>query len=109
DRRARLEWIPGAPVVGGVPLPSRPLAYVLWGLGLAGLSLAWVLLRRRTVEPGHGIGVGTVAAITAVWMLPLLFAPAMGSRDVYSYVAHGELAAPGGEPGRAQPASPGLP
>jgi alpha-1,6-mannosyltransferase len=108
DRRARLEWIPDAPLLGGLPLPSRPLGYVLWGLGLAGLSLAWVLLRRRTVEPRHGVSLGAVAAIAGLWMLPLLFAPAMGSRDVYSYVAHGELAAQGVDPGTGEPADLGL-
>ena len=108
DRHARVEWIPDAPVLGGLPWPSRPLGYVLWALGLAGLSLAWVLLRQRTVQPGHGIRIATVAGIAALWMLPLLFAPAMGSRDVYSYVAHGELAAEGLDPGMAEPADLGL-
>jgi alpha-1,6-mannosyltransferase len=108
DRRARLEWIPDAPLLGGLPLPSRPLAYVLWAVGLAGLSLAWVLLRRRSVEPDHGLRLATVAGMAALWMLPLLFAPAMGSRDVYSYVAHGELAAQGVDPGEVAPAGLGL-
>jgi hypothetical protein len=108
DRRARMAWIPDAPLIGALALPSRPLGYVLWGLGLAGVSVAWVLLRRRTVEPGHGIGVGTVTAIAALWMVPLLFAPAIGSRDVYSYVAHGELTAQGLDPGQAEPADLGL-
>ena len=108
DRRARLPWIPDAPLLGGLPLPSRPLGYVLWGVGLGGLSLAWVLLRRRTVEPDHGISVAAVAAIAALWMLPVLFVPAIGSRDVYSYVAHGELAAQGVDPGQAEPADLGL-
>ena len=66
--------------------------YVLWAAGVALLSAAWVLLRRRTAIAGHGIAVGTVAAIAALWMVPLLLAPPIGSRDVYSYVAHGELA-----------------
>src|SRR5262249_35986925 len=42
DRRARLGWIPDAPILGALPLPSRPLGYVLWALGLGGLSVAWV-------------------------------------------------------------------
>src|SRR5262245_48729463 len=108
DRRARLVWLRDAPVLGSLPLPSRPLGYVLWAVGLAALSVAWVLLRRVTVSPGHGVRLGTVALIAGLWMLPLLFAPAMGSRDVYSYVAHGELAAQGLDPGRAEPADLGL-
>ncbi len=108
DRRSRLRWLDGAPVVGAVPLPSRVLAYGLWGLGVGLLSLAWVLLRRRSVTSGHGLTVGVVAAIAALWMLPLLLAPPMGSRDVYSYVAHGELAAQGLDPGEVAPAGLGL-
>jgi alpha-1,6-mannosyltransferase len=108
DRRGRLTWLQGVPILGAVPLPSRPLAYVLWGLGLAGLSGAWLLLRRRTVVSGHGVAVSTVAAIAALWMLPLLAAPPMGSRDVYSYVAHGELAAEGLDPGEVAPVDLGL-
>ena len=84
------------------------MAYVLWALGVALLSGAWVLLRRRTVAPGHGLTVGTVGAIAALWMLPLLLVPPIGSRDVYSYVAHGELAAQGLDPGEVAPVGLGL-
>ena len=108
DRRSRLRWLDGAPIVGSLPLPSRPLAYLLWGLGIALLSAAWVLLRRRTVAPGHGLTCGVVATMAGLWMLPLLLAPPMGSRDVYSYVAHGELEAQGLDPGEVAPFDLGL-
>src|SRR2546423_15022032 len=58
DRRFRLRWLDGVPVLGSVPLPSRALAYVVWAVGLALLSGAWILLRRRTVERHHGLTVG---------------------------------------------------
>src|SRR5262249_47021185 len=68
----------------------------------------WVLLRRRTSIAGHGVAAGTVVALAALWMAPLLLAPPMGSRDVYSYVAHGELAAQGIDPGVDPPLRLGL-
>jgi hypothetical protein len=108
DRRFRLRWLDGAPVVGALPLPPRFVGYVLWAVGVALLSAAWVLLRRRTAIAGHGIGVGTVAGIAALWMAPLLLVPPTGSRDVYSYVAHGELAAQGADPGEVPPFGLGL-
>jgi len=52
--------------------------------------------------------VGMVAAIAGLWMLPLLLGPPIGSRDVYSYVAHGELAAQGIDPGELAPVGLGL-
>src|SRR4051794_40196476 len=108
DRRFRLRWLDGVPVLGAVPQPPRFVAYVLWAVGMALLSAAWVLLRRRTVVPAHGLTVGTVGAIAALWMLPLLLVPPIGSRDVYSYVAHGELAAEGLDPGAVEPVGLGL-
>src|SRR5262245_6293895 len=93
DRRFRLRWMDGVPVLGSLPLPSRPLGYLLWGVGLAALSSAWVLLRRQTVRPGHGIPVAAVAAVAVLWTVPLVVAPPIGSRDAYSYAAYGELAA----------------
>ncbi len=108
DRRFRLRWLDGAPIVGALPLPPRLVAYVLWAVGVVLLSAAWVLLRRRTAFTGHGLGVGTVAGIAALWMLPLLLVPPIGSRDVYSYVAHGELAAQGADPGEVAPVGLGL-
>src|SRR4051812_39822475 len=108
DRRFRLRWLDGTPVLGALPLPSRFFGYVLWVAGVALLSVAWVLLRRRTAVAGHGLTLGAVAAIAALWMLPLLLAPPVGSRDVYSYVAHGELAAQGLDPGETAPIGLGL-
>jgi hypothetical protein len=98
----------GVPVLGSVPLPSRVLGFVLWGFGLAALSAAWVLLRRRTSAPGHDVTVAVVAGLALLWTMPLLLAPPMGSRDVYSYVAHGELAAQGMDPGSVAPSGLGL-
>jgi hypothetical protein len=108
DRRFRVPWLDGAPIVGAIAEPSRFVAYVLWAVGVVGLSAAWVLLRRRTSVAGHGLTVGLVAAVAGLWMLPLLLVPPIGSRDVYSYVAHGELAAQGIDPGEEAPVGLGL-
>jgi hypothetical protein len=108
DRRFRLRWMYGVPVLGSIPLPSRFLGFVLWVVGLAALSAAWVLLRRRTSVPGHDVTVAVVAGLALLWTVPLLLAPPMGSRDVYSYVAHGELAAQGLDPGTVPPSGLGL-
>jgi hypothetical protein len=108
DSRFRLRWLDGEPVLGAVPQPPRFVGYVLWAVGMVLLSAAWVLLRRRTAAAGHGLTVGTVAAIAGLWMLPLVLVPPIGSRDVYSYVAHGELAAQGRDPGEVAPIALGL-
>ncbi|MDP9795269.1 hypothetical protein J2S43_003781 [Catenuloplanes nepalensis] len=51
-------------------------------LGLAGLITAWLLIARR--PPARGL------LLTGVlWQLPFLFAPPIGSRDVYSYACQG--------------------
>src|SRR5947207_5667754 len=108
DRRFRRRWFDGTRVLGALPLPPRGVAYVLWAVGAVLLSAAWVLLRRRTAVAGHRVALGTVGGIAALWILPLLLVPPIGSRDVYSYVAHGELAARGADPGAVAPVGLGL-
>jgi hypothetical protein len=108
EQRSPGGWLEDVPLVGALPVVDHPAAYVLWALGLAGLSAAWVLLRRRTVVAGHGVSVPTIVGLAALWMAPLLLAPPMTSRDVYSYVAHGELASRGIDPGVEPPLRLGL-
>ncbi|MEQ3551001.1 polyprenol phosphomannose-dependent alpha 1,6 mannosyltransferase MptB [Pseudonocardia nematodicida] len=90
----------GAPVVGAFALAGG-----VAGTGL--LVLAWALLGRpvlRGPAPSPAWSVRTLAA----WTAPLLFAPPLFSRDVYSYLAQGEVARRGLDPHVVGPAT-GLP
>lgn len=67
------------------------LAVVVAGLALA--SVAWLSLVSATRSPEHGEAarLGAVRRATAVWVLPLLLAPPMFSRDGWSYAAQGVM------------------
>ncbi|MFP5020912.1 polyprenol phosphomannose-dependent alpha 1,6 mannosyltransferase MptB [Pseudonocardia phyllosphaerae] len=89
---------------GAWALWVRPSAVAL-GAGVAGLGLvvlAWVLLARAAPSPGWA------GRTVAVWTAPLLVAPPLFSRDAWSYLAQGALAAGGADPHRVGPAG-GLP
>lgn len=97
---------------GGVlvrdPLLSRgPLSWVRYGHGLLlatgilylGFGLivwAWVRLGRHVLA--GRVGGRAVAVASACWTVPLLFAPPLFTRDVYSYFAQGALALGGHDP-----------
>lgn len=88
------------PVGGGwpVPLPRIPggpavLPVLLAHFGgLVLLARAWLALRRA--RPATA----TTVAVAALWAVPLLLGPPIASRDAYSYVAQGEIAAAGLDP-----------
>ena len=97
----------GAPRTSGwwewtVPLiPVRPTSPVIPALGIfyAGVILmcrAWTWLRQATrakkLHSRH------VLALAVFWIVPLLLGPPLASRDVYSYIGTGELAASGRNP-----------
>src|SRR5690349_21333437 len=53
-RGAQGRWLGGTPVLRSVPLPPRVVCFVLWGVGLALLSLAWWALHeiaRKDSQP----------------------------------------------------------
>lgn len=80
---------------------GRDLAnLVLYG-GLALIVLAWVRLGRDTWAGRTSVR-GMVLAV-GVWTLPLLIAPPLFSRDIYSYLAQGALALHGYDPYVAGP------
>src|ERR1700760_3154946 len=54
-------------------------------LCLAWLGLGWSLRRAPEVRPGR------VLLIGALWCAPLVLGPPLFSRDIYSYMAQGEL------------------
>lgn len=59
------------------------------------LALAWLGLVHlaRTLPGGRRVRLVTVWVVGALWAIPLLAAPPLQSRDAYSYVAQGEMAA----------------
>lgn len=79
-----LPGIPGGPAV-------LPVLLAHFG-GLVLLARAWLALRRA--RPAAAITV----AVAALWAVPLLLGPPIGSRDAYSYLAQGEVAAAGFDP-----------
>lgn len=66
-------------------------------LGIAMLLQSWLVL-------GHDVMHGRLISTTrlrwtlAIWCAPLVFAPPLFSRDVYSYYAQGQLMNAGGDP-----------
>ncbi|GIF76790.1 polyprenol phosphomannose-dependent alpha 1,6 mannosyltransferase MptB [Asanoa siamensis] len=72
---------PGTPGVGFW------LGLTGWVVGLAILSGAWWRIGRRL----DGVSSRWVLGTGALWATPLLLAPALASRDVYSYACQGEI------------------
>lgn len=81
---------------------GHDLATAVLYIGLGLVVWAWVRLGRM-VRNRH---VGSAAVLTAVvaWTLPLLFAPPLFSKDIYSYLAQGQLALNGLDPYEVGPA-----
>ncbi|MFC4150621.1 polyprenol phosphomannose-dependent alpha 1,6 mannosyltransferase MptB [Micromonospora mangrovi] len=83
--------------------PYGPLVIGCWLLGTSLLVGAWWALR-------HGAPSTRWAHRTAgLWLLPLLAAPPLGSRDVYSYACQGWTWAQGADPYRVGVAAAGCP
>jgi alpha-1,6-mannosyltransferase len=107
----------GALGAGAVPLPNPLAGLRLVGLparnptislavayaGVVLVALAWssIALRWRAQQrPSRP----ELARAAATWLAPLLFAPPLFSRDVYSYLAQGAIFARGLDPYRLGPA-----
>jgi hypothetical protein len=86
----------------------RGVGWVVWIAGLALLSAAWIGLHRLARTGSPRLTVGRVVAVAGAWIVPLLLAPPVGSRDVYSYAAHGQLQTLGLDPGLHAPWEIGL-
>ena len=80
----------------GTVLGTIALVVGLAALGGAWIGLGIVLRRGASLRP--------LIAITTVWATPLLFGPAIFSRDVYSYAADGLMVSRHLEPNRYGPA-----
>ncbi|MDP9101770.1 MAG: polyprenol phosphomannose-dependent alpha 1,6 mannosyltransferase MptB [Actinomycetota bacterium] len=89
-------WTASSDLAGWLPTPrdSRlPLAAAVTGLTLCWLALGW-LMRLRGTRP-------RVAATVAVcWAGPFAFLPPVLSRDVYAYLAQGDVIQRGWDPYR---------
>jgi alpha-1,6-mannosyltransferase len=73
------------------------LGIVLVYAGLALMIGSWFEVV-RTLRRRPGAPLGTVVAIAVAWALPVLVMPPLFSRDVYSYVAQGEMISRGFNP-----------
>ncbi len=68
--------------------PVAALALVFGGLIL--LTRVWIGLL-RFLRRNEGFPVKRVVLVVAIWAVPLLLAPPLFSRDVYTYAAQGEM------------------
>ena len=84
-------WFLGVPDQGAAASPHDLL------LGLVAVYGGLLLLMRvwygliRTLSQVPGVPVRKLVAVCALWVVPLLVAPPLFSRDVYSYAAQGEM------------------
>jgi alpha-1,6-mannosyltransferase len=84
--------MPGGPLgslgSGGIHPPVYAAILVFGGLIL--LTRIWLgLLRALSARPGFPVK--KVVLVVAIWAVPLLLAPPLFSRDVYSYAGQGEM------------------
>ncbi|WP_246394086.1 polyprenol phosphomannose-dependent alpha 1,6 mannosyltransferase MptB [Pseudonocardia pini] len=86
---------------------GRELATALMYLGVVLMAWAWVKLGREVLA--RRVGGRAVLATSFVWMLPILVAPPLFTRDMYSYLAQGALPLFGFDPYAVGPeAMPGV-
>jgi len=95
--------------IPGIPHPGTSFQSTsLFLLGLLGLGIGWLgLIYRagRIADPRRALVV--VGIVVALWAIPVSMGPPLLSNDVYSYVAQGEMASRGIDPGSNGPASLG--
>lgn len=91
--------------VPGIPHPgTASQSTVLFLIGLVLVAAGWlglVHLASRVRDPRRAVAV--VAVIIAAWAIPVSLGPPLLSNDVYSYVAQGEMASRGLDPGQTGP------
>ncbi len=98
-------WFFGIPNPGG-HAEGLLLSLVLVFAGMLVLSRVWYDLARALGRQG-GVPVAKLAVIFAIWVLPLLAAPPLFSRDVYSYAAQGDMVTHGITPYQYGPSTLG--
>ena len=95
----------------GIPDPGAHAAGLLLSLvlvfaGMLVLSRVWYDLA-KALDRHNGVPVRKLAVIFAIWVVPLLVAPPLFSRDVYSYAAQGDMVTHGITPYQYGPSTLG--
>lgn len=87
-------------------LPSRlqTVSLTMTTTGAVMMALAWLMLGRFALG-SRRMSRGQLDHTLLLWTLPLLLAPPMYSKDVYSYLAQSQIALNGLDPYRVGPAS----
>ena len=87
-------------------LPSRiqTVSLTMTTTGAVMMTLAWLMLGRFALG-GRKMSRGDLDRTLLLWILPLLPAPPMYSKDVYSYLAQSQISLEGLDPYRVGPAS----
>lgn len=87
-------------------LPSRiqTVSLTMTTTGAVMMALAWLMLGRFALGKRR-MSRGELDRTLLLWMLPLLIAPPMYSKDVYSYLAQSQISRDGLDPYRVGPAS----
>ena len=84
-------WFFGVPAAGTTTkAPLNFLALVAMYGGLVLFMRVWYGLI-RTLSQVKGVPVRKLVMVLALWIAPLLLAPPLFSRDIYSYAAQGEM------------------
>ena len=87
-------------------LPSRiqTVSLTMTTTGAVMMALAWLMLGRFALG-SRRMSRGDLDRTLLLWTLPLLIAPPMYSKDVYSYLAQSQISLEGLDPYRVGPAS----
>ncbi|BBX38771.1 membrane protein [Mycobacterium simiae] len=87
-------------------LPSRiqTVSLTMTTVGAVMMTLAWLMLGRFALGKRQ-MSRGELDRTLLLWMLPLLIAPPMYSKDVYSYLAQSQISLEGLDPYQVGPAS----
>ncbi|KUH94134.1 hypothetical protein AU190_12895 [Mycolicibacterium acapulense] len=87
-------------------LPSRlqTVSLTMTTTGAVMMALGWLMLGRFTLGDRR-MSRSQLDRLLWLWVLPLLIAPPMYSRDVYSYLAQSEIGVKGLDPYRVGPAT----
>ncbi|OBA58958.1 hypothetical protein A5647_19420 [Mycobacterium sp. 1100029.7] len=87
-------------------LPSRiqTVSLTMTTVGAVMMTLAWLMLGRFALGKRQ-MSRGDLDRTLLLWMLPLLIAPPMYSKDVYSYLAQSQISLEGLDPYKVGPAS----